>query len=61
MLGSVQFYHQSGFVTIEIRNKIANDILPAKTQGISAQKTIPQQAFLPGLILTKRLRVFFRF
>ena len=55
MLRTVQFYNQSGFVTIKIYNIITNHILPAEAERIPAQKLIPQMRFLFGHVPSQNL------
>ena len=59
MLGTVQFYHQFCFVTVKICDVISDDILPAKTAGIAAQESVPERAFLLGLVFAEILRISF--
>ena len=45
VLGSVQFYDQFCFVTVEIRNVISDYVLSAKLEGVFAEKIVPEQEF----------------
>ena len=46
MLGAIQFYHKSGFGTVEIYNVLCKRALAAKLDIVMPQKAIPQQIFL---------------
>ena len=58
VLGTVQFYHQFCFMTIEIYNIVTDHILSAKSDRISAQTLIPQVCFFLGHVPPQRLGSF---
>ena len=47
MLAAVQLYRQTCRIAIKIQNITSYNLLPYKARRISAQKIIPQMAFLP--------------
>ena len=58
VLGTVQFYHQFCFMTIEIHNIMTDHILSAKSDRIPAQTLIPQMSFFLSHISPQLLGSF---
>ena len=59
MLRTVQLYNQLCPVTIEINNKVADHILPAKLAGIPSEKLIPKEVFFLCLVFSECLGIGF--
>ena len=58
MLAAVQLYRQTCRIAIKIQNIPSYNLLPYKARRISAQKIIPQMAFLPRHAFSQRSGIF---
>ena len=52
VLRAVQLYHKPCLMAVEIRNVIANDILPAKTHRVFLQEIMPKEIFFLCLVFS---------